>query len=212
MKNKLSFLALLLLFAFTGVAAAQSQGESLGDYARAVKKVKPASTSQSGKVFDNDNLPAEGSVSVVGKPAPADSDASNQDQSASSSTEKASGDAQKIDAKSDKKDQPELKAGQSTPERDAALDALKKRLDEQKQKVDLLSRELDVLTKEHNLKVATYYQDPSHTADANGLFEEQSKFKQALDEKQKALDQAKTELSDMQDDARRKGAPNSMLE
>lgn len=211
MKIKLSFIALLAVLAVGGVALAQSQNESLGDYARAVKKVKPASSSQSPKVFDNDNLPAEGSVSVVGTPTPADSDA-GKDQAASNSAEKSSADAQKIDANSDKKDQPQLKPGQPTEQRDAALEAVKKRLDEQKQKVDLLSRELDVLTKEHNLKVATYYQDPNHMADPNSLFEEQSKYKEQLDEKQKALDKAKTELSDMQDDARRNGAPNSMLE
>ena len=210
MKIKLSFIALLAVLALGGIAIAQSQNQSLGDYARAVKKTKPESSGQ-GKVFDNDNLPAEGSVSVVGKPVPADSD-ENKEQSANSSSENANADAKKTDAKSDKKEEPQLKAGQPMPERDAALDALKKRLDEQKQKVDLLSRELDVLTKEHNLKVATYYQDPNHMADPNSLFEEQSKYKQQLDEKQKALDQAKAELSDMKDDARRKGAPNSMLE
>src|SRR5690242_14508418 len=109
MKIKLSFIALLAVLATGEVATAQSQNESLGDYARGVKKVRPASSSQSPKVFDNDNLPAEGSVSVVGTPTQADSD-NSKEQSASSSAEKSSADAQKVDAKSGKKDEPQLKA------------------------------------------------------------------------------------------------------
>ena len=44
-----------------------SSGSSLGDYARQVRK-DPGSTAKP-KVFDNDNLPREDKLSIVGQPA-----------------------------------------------------------------------------------------------------------------------------------------------
>ena len=216
MKIKLSLSALLILA--LGVAAtAQSQNQSLGDYARAVKKTKPDASTRAPKIFDNDNLPADGSVSVVGKPTSGDSDASkDQNQPTNNSAESTSADAKKTDAKSDKsdkKDEPQLKPGQSMEERDAALGALKKRLDEQKKKVDLLSRELDVLKREYQLKAANFYNDAARRVlNPNGLYDDNKKYQEQIDEKQKALDAANAELSDMQAQARKNGAPESALE
>src|SRR5262249_25464271 len=98
--------------------AAQSENQSLGDYARTVKKPKSrSSVNASPKVYDNDNLPGDAKISVVGN---AGSDASatpksaNQDQAADSSA--------KTSEKSDgKTSQPQLKPGQSAEERQKAL-------------------------------------------------------------------------------------------
>lgn len=207
--------AVVLVLASAGTAPAQSQNESLGDYARSVKKTKPDSSTQASKVYDNDNMPADGTLSVVGTQAPADS-ADKKDQDANDATADAkSAEAGKSDTKSgDKTDkkEPQLKPGQPAPERDAALEATKNRLEEQKKKVSMLEQDLDLFQREHNLKIATFYQDPSHLADADSLYTDQAKYKEQLEEKQKAADAAKAQLSDMQDEARRQGAPNSMLE
>ena len=48
------------------IAAAQSQTQPLGDYARAAKKAKNPSAAGTPKVYDNDNLPQSTSISVVG--------------------------------------------------------------------------------------------------------------------------------------------------
>ena len=206
----------VLILAWAGMAAAQSQSQSLGDYARSVKKTKPGPSTQAGKVYDNDNLPADSTLSVVGNPTPADT-ADNKDQDSKSATADAkTPEAGKSDTKSgekaDKKDEPQLKPGQPAQERDAALEAVKNRLDDQKKKVSMLQQELDLFQREHNLKIATFYQDPNHLADADSLYTDQAKYKEQLEEKQRALDSAKAELDKMQDDARRTGAPNSMLE
>lgn len=215
--NTMLVAAMVVMLALCSAAAAQSQNESLGDYARAVKKVKPAST-EAPKVYDNDNLPAESTLSVVGSPAPADNSADKKDQdqtSAADANAKSSDGASpdnKSAAASDKKDDPQLKPGQSTAERDQALDALKKKLDEQKQKVDMAAHELDLAQREYQLKISTFYADPNRLANPNGVYAEQDKYKQEIADKQKALDEAKATLSDMQDRAHREGAPNSVIE
>jgi hypothetical protein len=65
--KKTNFIALgtLLLVSFSGANA-----QSLGDYARSVRKNKPDSAPAS-RHFDNDNLPTGQTLSVVGPPADA---------------------------------------------------------------------------------------------------------------------------------------------
>jgi hypothetical protein len=113
----------------------------------------------------------------------------------------------------DKKQEPQMKPGQSAEDRDKALDALKKKLDGQKDKIALLSRELDVLQREYQLKVAEFYSDSAaRVQNPNGLVEVDDKYKSQIAEKQKALDDANNELSNMQEVGRRSGAPNSVTE
>ena len=59
-----------------GQSSAQAQsssGSSLGDYARQVRK-DPSQPKAKPRVFDNDNLPKEDKLSIVGQPAPASAD------------------------------------------------------------------------------------------------------------------------------------------
>lgn len=235
MKLAWSLLAAVILTLACGVAAAQSQNESLGDYARAVKKIKPESGADTSKVYDNDNLPAEGTVSVVGSQSAQSDDSKDQSadekeqpanktqgQSADKTQGSSDSDANKTEAKSDsadadkpkeKKDDLQLKPGQSDEDRDKALAALKTRLAAQRDKVSLLSRELDVLKGEYNLKATQFYNDAVRRAqNQSGLIPDDAKYKQQIADKQKALDDANAELTKMQDDARSQGAPDSALE
>src|SRR5689334_14924595 len=53
----------------------QSQNQSLGDYARGVKKTTPATKAKrTPRVYDNDNLPTQTTLSIVGNES-AESDA-----------------------------------------------------------------------------------------------------------------------------------------
>jgi hypothetical protein len=204
------------------VAAAQSQSQPLGDYARAVKKTKPSQADKSTpKVYDNDNLPAGASLSVVGNSSADAGSADNKDKDSAKTpdgkTDSKIADASKPIAKTgdsaDKKQQPQIKPGQSAEDRDKALDALKKKLDGQKDKIALLSRELDVLQREYQLKVAEFYSDSAaRVQNPNGLVDVDDKYKSQIAEKQKALDDANNELSNMQEEGRRSGAPNSVTE
>lgn len=216
MKRAFYFLlTTVIAFTLANAAAAQSQNQSLGDYARAVKKTKPSPAGKAApKVYDNENLPADASLSVVGNPSANDS-ADKTDRQKTSDGKAV--DPSKPDAKmaesSDKKQDVQLKPGQSAEDRDKALDAFKKKLDGQKDKIGLLSRELDVMQREYQLKVSEFYSDAAaRVQNPNGLVEIDSKYKQQIADKQKSLEDANNELSNMQDEGRRSGAPNSALE
>jgi hypothetical protein len=220
MKRTFYFLLTAVLgFTLATAAAAQSQNQSLGEYARAVKKTKPSQASKPApKVYDNDNLPAGATLSVVGNPSA--NDATDKTDAQKTNDSKADGkaaDPAKPDAKaadaSDKKQDVQLKSGQSAQDRDKAIEALKNKLDDQKDKISLLSRELDVLQREYQLKVSEFYADTAaRVQNPNGLADVDAKYKQQIADKQKSVDDAKAALTNMQDEGRRSGAPNSALE
>jgi hypothetical protein len=194
------------------IAAAQSQTQPLGDYARAVKKTKnPSAAKSAPKVYDNDNLPANTSISVVGN---ASESAADQKKDGDVEQDKNSdGTARQDGASGEKKADPQLKSGQSAEDRQKALDFWKSKLDGQKDKVSLLSREVDVLQRERQMKYAQFYTDGARRAqDPNGFSTEDAKYKQEIADKQKQLDDAKSKLNDMQDEARKSGAPNAVTE
>ena len=215
------------------IASAQSQNQSLGDIARAVKKTKNPASAGAPKVYDNDNLPQSTSISVVGDTSVPDDDkkadkkkdeaqdqdkvtgqdkANDQDQAKDQDKAKnPDGTAKQDDKAAEKK--PELKEGQSAEERQKALQAWKDKLAGEKDKVSLLSRELDVLQRERQMKYAEFYTDGARRArDPNGFATEDAKYKQDIADKQKQLDDAKHKFDDMQDEARKSGAPNSVTE
>jgi len=84
--HRLSWTAVLLFTAC--VAFAQSPAsQSLGDYARAVKKTKNAPASDHKKVYDNDNLPANSSISVVGNTTSSQQPSSDQSPSSAAAAD-----------------------------------------------------------------------------------------------------------------------------
>jgi hypothetical protein len=187
--------AMVTTLAASTVAA---QSPSLGDYARAAKKTqKPAKASA--KVYDNDNLPKSSSLSVVGRESAAD-------QGADVASQDKDGDA------ADKKSEPAMKPGQPAVERETALAAWKAKLDDQKSQISLLSRELDVLKREHDIKASEFYSNPANRLQNNSFSTDDAKYKKQIAEKQKALDTANQKLADMQDQARKAGAPSSVTE
>ncbi len=204
--------ALVFLAVCAGVTVAQSSQESLGDYARAIKKAKavPVAPDQK-KVYENDNLPTTSSISVVGNaPAAPAADAvpADQGKDANTPTQPGTGD----DKKGEKKD-PEIKPGQTADERKEALDSWKQKLSAQSDKVNGLSHELDLLQREYRVKSAEYYANTANRAqNPTGFAKDDADFKQKITDKQKELDDAKAKLNGMQDDARKAGAPNSVAE
>jgi hypothetical protein len=208
------YLTLLAVGAATlSMPTAQAQSQSLGDYARAVKKTKPA-TVKSAKTYDNDNLPNSSKLSVVGAAqtaSAADQKAdknTNQDKDSAAKNPNENANGQKKGANSS-----EMKAGQSSEERQKAIAAWKQKIDDQKGKVDLLSREIDVLQRERQIKQADFYSSTARAVqNARGFDQEDAKYKQQIADKQKTLDDAKARLNDLQEQARKDGAPNSVAE
>ncbi len=208
---RFSLTAFLFVSVAAGVALAQTSQESLGDYARAIKKSKGSPTTpDQKKMYDNDNLPTTSSISVVGSTpaAPASDAAASEQPKDADAPAKASGDSKK-----DEKKDPEIKAGQSATERKEALDSWKQRLDAQSGKVNGLSHELELLQREYRVKSSEFYANTAYRAqNPTGFAKDDADYKQKIADKQKELDDAKAKLSEMQDDARKDGAPNSVVD
>ncbi|MGD0469443.1 MAG: hypothetical protein ABSA54_13780 [Terriglobales bacterium] len=166
----------LLLF---GVSAAAAQ--SLGDYARETRKSKAATDSTS-RHYDNDNLPTNETLSVVGQPPPAD-DAGNA--SCTQATKAADPAA-------------------AAAERQKTADEWKKKLDQQKEKIDSLNHELDLEQREYRLRAAAMYGDAGNRLRNEAAWDkEDAQYKGDIDSKQKALDAARQDLDEMQEQARK---------
>lgn len=182
------------LFAVLAVSPAASQTttpspdqSSLGDYARKVHK-DPAAKARP-KVYDNDNLPKDDKLSVVGDNTTADagSTADSKDAAAKTDDDQA-------------KKQIEWKGWQD-------------KLSAQKNSIDLASRELDVLQKEYQLRAAAMYADAGNRMrNAAQWDKEDADYKQKIADKQKAVDEGKQKLEDMQEEARKDGVPAAMRE
>src|SRR5262249_6009444 len=129
---------------FASAQNSTAQEQPLGDYARAVRKDKKAATA---KQFDNDNLPADNKLNIVGDAAAPGDKQTDTAQSAASSTPDGT------DKKADDKP-PTVQPGESKEDRQKTYDSWKDRLNAQKEKMDLLSRELDVTQREYQLRAA----------------------------------------------------------
>ncbi|HTE88292.1 MAG TPA: hypothetical protein VK639_05000 [Terriglobales bacterium] len=189
------------ILAGTLTTLAGAQSEPLGDYARAVRKEKKQEKLESGKHFDNDNLPKTDTLSVVGKAA---------DQSAPNSSDAA--DKAQTDQKADDSTKlGESKPGEPAKERQKMYDEWKKKITAQQEQVNLLTREMDVMQREYRLRAAAFYADAGNRLRNAGSWDkEDAQYKQQLAEKQKTLDTAKEELQDLRERARKAGVPSSM--
>ncbi len=190
-------LSTLLLAALAGAqsaaapAPAQDQS-SLGDYARKVRK-DPAAKAKP-KVFDNDNLPTDDKLSVVGQKPPET--------------------AAVVDDKNKDKDKDAAaKPSDDDVKRQALIKEWQGKLSAQKDAIDLASRELDVLQREYQLRAAVMYADAGNRL-RNELpwDKEDAEYKQKIADKQKSVDDAKQKLTDLQEQARKAGVPAGMIE
>jgi hypothetical protein len=180
--------------------ASQAQDHSsLGDYARKVHK-DPGAAKSKPKVYDNDNLPKDDKLSIVGQPPPANVGGAT----AGDASEKAS-------ASADNKPAPPPEDEQA--KKQAAWKAWQEKLTAQKDRIDLASRELDVLQREYQLRAAAMYADVGNRLRNELPWDKQdAEYKQKIAEKQKAVDDAKQKLVDMQEEARKAGVPSSMID
>ncbi len=196
-----------MMASFAGAQNSTTQQQPLGDYARAVRKDKKAA---SVKEFDNDNLPMNDKLSVVGNPTASGDSQGSGDQSQSAAN--GGQDAGQSDKKAD--DKPGgIKPGESAEDRQKTYDDWKDRIGAQKAKMDLAARELDVEQREYQLRAAAMYADAGNRLRNEGTWDkEDADYKKKIDEKKKAADAAKQELDDLQEDARKAGVPSSVRE
>jgi hypothetical protein len=179
-----------------------SSGQSLGDYARQMRK-SPEPGGKA-KVFDNDNLPKSDKLSIVGKAAPAESTEQTKGAETTKAENAPATEAKPATAETTKK-APEDPAAKQT-----AAKQWEDKIDAQKQQIDLLTRELDVAQREYQLRAAAMYADAGNRLRNSADWDKQdAQYKQQIADKQKSLDDAKEKLSDMQEQARKAGMPES---
>ena len=221
MKHITSFgMGVVLLLGFACISAtAQNQsqpaepgsssGTPLGDYARHVRKDPDAKSKP--KVFDNDNLPREDKLSVVGKPATGENLAPETKPEEAAEPATGSGEPKPAtEAKAPANPGP-VQGDPAT--RKEAIKQWSDKLDGQQQQVELLQRELDVTQREYQVRAAAMYGDAGNRLRNSADWDKQdSQYKQQLADKQKALDDAKQKMEDMREDARKAGVPSSVRE
>jgi hypothetical protein len=202
-----------------------SADSSLGNYARQIRKDSGSKANQ--RVFDNDNLPKGDKLSVIGQqeaaPQPAQAE-SEEKAPAEASPEKKPGEAKEsaetkpaADTKTNAEAKPPAKSTDQTAEDEAARQtALKQwndKVDKQKDEISLLTRELDVLQREYQIRAAAMYADAGNRLrNQAGWDKEDAQYKQQIADKQKAVDEAKQKLDDLQEEARKAGAASNPSE
>jgi hypothetical protein len=204
---------ILLTSRAEGQTPSQPQNQSsLGDYARKVHKDTGAPKAKP-KVFDNDNLPKDDKLSIVGQQPVAqaraatvgdtsETTATPADSKAAAEGKTATGTKTAAAATEDDKakNQAEWKAWQD-------------KVTAQKDQISLAARELDVTQREYQLRAAAMYADVGNRLRNSAQWDkEEATYKQQIAEKQKALDDAKQKLEDMKEEAHKTGVPPSMIE
>ena len=184
-----------------------SGGQSLGEYARQVRKEPDGKPKP--KVFDNDNLPKTDKLSVVGNATTEPEAAAEQKPAETPNAAPAAGAEGKPQATNPPSDTSKLdQAG-----KEAAWKQWAERIAEQQKQIDLLQRELDVLQREYQVRAATMYADAGNRLRNSAEWDRHdAQYKQQIADKQKALDDAKQKLEDLQEQARRAGVPSGMRE
>jgi hypothetical protein len=191
------------------LAAAQSQSNDLGQYAREHKKEKDT-TPPTKRVYDNDNLPHDEHLSVVGPAEPAGTDQSAKGTEEASSQAGANPDQAK-EAPGGAKTT--TAPGESPDQRQQVYGDWQKKIGDQKQALDLLQRELDVLQREYRMRAAAVYADVGYRLRNSAQWDkEDAQYKEKIAAKQKAVDAGKQQLADLQEQARKSGVPSKLRE
>ena len=181
-------------------SAAGAQSEPLGDYARAIRK---DGKGEVGKKYDNDNLPVNDKISIVGN-AP-DSTGPEDANPGSAADGSAKAEDSTATVTPDSQTKPNVKQGDSADAQKSA-DQWKQQFTAQKSKVELLTRELDVAQREYRLRAAAFYADAGARLRNQGSWDkEDAQYKQQLAQKQKAVEEAKKALDDMKEQGRKTG-------
>jgi hypothetical protein len=195
-----------IFIAALAVSLAAAQDAPLGDYARQARKQK-GRQAPAAKTFDNDTIPKDDKLSVVGQaPQQAADNTAPADANITPPGDAAAG-------------QPQASANQKSSSEDeqAKKQQMYKvwqgKIHEQQDKIDLAARELDVANREYRLRAASFYADAGNRLRNSGAWDkEDAQYKDQLAAKQKALDDAKKSLEDTQEEARKAGVPASMRE
>jgi len=184
---------LILTGLLAGVAAAQS--DSLADAARKHKQ-QQAGKPVAAKVYTNDNLPATETISTVGAPA---SEAATTSPTDGQATADGSTPATKDGAK----------PADDTKTRQKTWEDWRDKIQKQKASVEQMQKENEEIDRQYKLTSGNYYNSAQQRLyDGAAMAKEDAAYKQQLEQKKKAIDDAKQKIDDLQEEARRAGVPS----
>jgi hypothetical protein len=214
MKRIASAATIAALFTALTGAIAYAQNAPLGDYARQARKQKQQAAPPA-KTYDNDTLPHDDKLSVVGQaPATPDTNAPVNSEAAT-----AAGNSGAAAASDQKPADTNPASGEEKNPADAQAEKQKMfkdwqtKIAAQQAKIDELAKDLDLTTREYRLRAAAFYADAGNRLRNAGQWDkEDAQFKDQIADKQKKLDDAKQALEDLREQARKAGVPSSMRE
>jgi len=184
---------LILTGLLAGVAAAQS--DSLAVAARKHKQ-QQSGKPVAAKVYTNDNLPATETISTVGAPA---SDAAAPTPTDGQTTADGSTPAAKDGAK----------PADETKTRQKTWEDWRDKIQKQKASVEQMQKENEEIDRQYKLTSGNYYNSAQQRLyDGAAMAKEDAAYKQQLEQKKKAIDDAKQKIDDLQEEARRAGVPS----
>src|SRR5271163_3772628 len=167
---KLTKLVIIGSLVLLSVGAASAQ--SLADYAREAKKNK-TETSSASHHYDNDNLPTNADLSVVGPPPATDAkkDAGAEDTTTATAPKT-----------------PDVDPAAAAADHQAANE-LAKDMQKQKERIEWLSHDLDLEQREYRLRAAAFYADAGDRLRNSAQWDkDDAQFKSDIASKQQAVD------------------------
>jgi predicted RNase H-like nuclease (RuvC/YqgF family) len=184
---------LILTGLLAGIAAAQS--DSLADAARKHKQ-QQSGKPVAAKVYTNDNLPSTETISTVGAPA---SDAAATAPTDGQATADGSTPATKDGAK----------PADDTKTRQKTWEDWRDKIQKQKAFVEQMQKENEEIDRQYKLTSGNYYNSAQQRLyDGAAMAKEDAAYKQQMEQKKKAIDDAKQKIDDLQEEARRAGVPS----
>jgi hypothetical protein len=186
-----------------GVAAAQS--DSLAEAARKHRQ-QQAGKPAAAKVYTNDNLPATETISTVGAPAgDAASSAPTDGQAAADGS--ASGPSAAAASTAATKDG--AKPADDNKTRQKTWEDWRDKIQKQKAAVEQMQKENEEVDRQYKLTSGNYYNSAQQRLyDGAAMAKEDAAYKQQMEQKKKAIDDAKQKIDDLQEEARRAGVPS----
>ena len=187
-----------------GLAVSSWAQESLGDAARSARMQKSGSA-PGARVYTNETLPTHSIISISGTPAPTTAETKTQSDDTSADSGAKADAGTKPAATKDAA----AKTDSAEDQQKAAAD-WKQKIDEQKNEISRLERELNVLQREGQIRSTVFYADAgTQLRDPKKYADDVRKNQDDMAAKQKALDEGKQKLDDMQEEARKAGVPAS---
>jgi hypothetical protein len=214
--KRIAWLTGISIFLAALASVAVAQDSSLGDLARQNRKQK-VQKAPAVKQYDNDNLPMNDKLSVVGQAptetADAGAPATGGEPVPTPNDSPEAGSADRAPAPKSTTAEDKKAAGDEQAQKQQIFKEWQTKIHAQRNQIDMLTREVDVANREYRLRAAAFYADAGNRLrNSDAWDKEDVQYKEQMADKQKKLEDAKKQLEDFQEQARKAGVPSSMRE